>query len=156
MLQVIKAKPNPAGKDKTGRFLLSSKQLGAEWIDIKNIGTAGQSLKNIQIYHVVYRDGSVEWELLKDFDNFESTPALPVGTIARIHSGSGPLTILDPEDVQGANRHFFTGKGYVWNNNEIDRPMIWDKAKEVVVDQTYYDAPVPDGKILVRVNNKLI
>lgn len=156
MLQVIKAKPNPAGKDKAGRFLLSNKQLGAEWIDIKNTGTAGQSLKDMQIYHVVYRNGGTEWGLLKDFNGSELITALPVGTIMRIHSGSGPLSVLSIEDAQGANRHFFTGKGYVWNNDKIDRPMIWDKVKEVVVDQTYYDAPVPDGKILVRVNNKLI
>lgn len=156
MLKVIKAKPNPIGKDRIPRILPTQSQLGAEWIDIKNTGTIGQSLKNIQIYHMAYVNGKTEWKLLKDFNISELIPALPVGVIMRIHSGSGPLSILSSEDVQGASRHFFTKKGYVWNNDKIDKPMIYDKIKKIKLDETFYTPPVSDGKVLVRVNNQLI
>jgi len=156
MLKVIKAKPNPIGKDCIPRILPTQSQLGAEWIDIKNTGTIGQSLKNIQIYHMAYVNGKTEWKLLKDFNISELIPALPPGIIMRIHSGSGPLSILSPEDVKGANRHFFTKKGYVWNNDKIDKPMIYDKIKKIKLDETFYTPPVSDGKVLVRVNNQLI
>lgn len=156
MLRVIKAKPNPLGKDKILGLLLVNKKLGAEWIDIKNTGSTPVSLKDIQIYHVAYKNGNAEWEIAKDFSNLLLGVTIPAGSIMRVHSGSGPVSILNPEDVSGANTHYFTGKTYIWNNDKIDKPMIWDKTKKVVVDQTYYDAPVIDGKILVRVNDKLI
>jgi hypothetical protein len=156
MLQIIKAKPNPAGKDRSPRLLTTQSSLGAEWIDIKNIGSVGYSLKNIQIYHVAYVNDKAEWKLLKDFNSALLIPGLPSGIVMRIHSGSGPLSVLLPEDVQGASRHYFTGKNYVWNNDKIDRPMIYDSKNDKIIDQTYYDAPVADGKFLVRINDKLV
>ena len=156
MLQVIKAKPNPAGKDRVPRLLTTQSRLGAEWIDIKNIGSVGHSLKNIQIYHVAYINGKAEWKLLKDFNSALLIPALPSGIIMRIHSGNGPLSALLPEDVQGASRHYFTGKNYVWNNDKIDRPMIYDSNSKNIIDQTYYDSFPEDGRILERHNDKLI
>lgn len=157
MLKIIKAKPNPLGKDKPLGLLMINKKLGAEWIDIKNVGSAPVFLKDIQIYHIAYKDGKAEWEIAKDFSNL-LLPALglPTGLTIRLHSGSGPVSILNPEDVAGVNRHYFTRKTYIWNNDKIDKPMIWDKTKKVIVDQTYYDTPVMDGKILVRINDKLI
>lgn len=156
MLQVIKAKPNPSGKDRTPKLLTTQSRLGAEWIDIKNIGSVGYSLKNIQIYHVAYINDKAVWELLIDFNSALLIPALPSGIVMRIHSGNGPLSVLSPEDVQGASRHYFTGKNYAWNNDKIDRPMIYDKVKKNKLDETFYIPPVLDGKVLVRVNNQLI
>ena len=156
MLRIIKAKPNPVGKDRTPKLLTTQSRLGAEWIDIKNIGSAGFSLKNIQIYHVAYINGKAEWKLLKDFNSALLIPALPSGIVMRIHSGNGPLSVLSPEDVQGASRHYFTGKNYVWNNDKTDKPMIYDKVKKIRLDETFYNPPVLDGKVLVRVNNQLI
>ena len=157
MLQVIKAKPNPSGKDRSPKFLTTQSRLGAEWIDIKNIGSGPASLKDIQIYHIAYKGDEYEWAIAKDFTNL-LLPALglPTGLTIRIHSGSGPVSILNPEDVSGANRHYFTGKGYIWNNDKIDKPMIYDKAKKVILDQTYYEPPITDGAILIRINDKLI
>lgn len=156
MLRITKAKPNPLGKDKVLGLLLANKKLGAEWVDIKNIGSAAVSLRDIQIYHIAYKNDKTEWEIAKDFSNLLLNLILPAGSVMRIHSGSGPVSILNPEDISGADTHYFTGKAYIWNNDKIDKPMIWDKTKKVIVDQAYYDAPVVDGKILVRVNDKLI
>lgn len=156
MLQVIKAKPNPAGKDRSPRLLTTQSRLGAEWIDIKNIGSVGYSLKNIQIYHLAYTNGSAKPALLKDFSRTIFNLVLPPGSVMRIHSGNGPESLLLPIDKQGANIHYFTRKNYVWNNDKTDKPMIYDSKNEKIIDQTYYDSPVVDGKILVRVNGKLI
>lgn len=156
MLQIIKAKPNPLGKDNVLGLLLMNKKLGAEWVDIKNTGSTPVSLKNIQIYHVAYKNGGAEWEIAKDFSDLLLGVTLPAGSIMRIHSGSGPTSVLNREDILGANSHYFTRKTYIWNNDKIDQPMIWDKTKKAKVDKTYYDAPVQDGKVLVRVNDKLI
>jgi hypothetical protein len=38
-LQVYRAKPNPAGKDKTGSGIPKPEQLVAEWVDIENVGS---------------------------------------------------------------------------------------------------------------------
>lgn len=156
MLQVIKAKPNPAGKDRSPGLLTTQSRLGAEWIDIKNIGSVGYPLKNIQIHHLAYTNGKTEWKLLKDFNSSLLIPGLPSGIVMRIHSGSGPLSVLFPEDVQGASRHYFTGKNYVWNNDKIDRPMIYNSNSKDIIDQTYYDAFPEDGRILERYGDKLI
>jgi len=156
MLQVIKAKPNPAGKDRLSRSIFLQTRLGAEWIDIKNMSASNYQLKNIQIYHVAYKNNKAEWESLKIFYSSILNVTLPANSIMRIHSGSGPVNILNTEDKLGANLHYFTGKNYVWNNDKIDRPMIYDSKNDKIIDQTYYDAPVADGKILVRVNDKLI
>lgn len=155
MLKITKAKPNPLGKDKVSGLLLLNKKLGAEWIDIKNTSTRSVLLKNIQIYHMIYKNGQTEWEIAKNFSNLLNL-ILPAGLTMRIHSGSGPSSILNFEDIFGADYHYFTGKGYIWNNDKIDRPMVYDKINKVILDQTYYDAPVVDGKILIRVNDKLI
>lgn len=150
-LEIIKAKPNPAGKDRVGNLALQS-QLAGEWVDIKNIGHSPVSLSNIQLYHWAYGQAENKWELVMDFSG-----SLPPGEIMRVHSsGKIPLDQLSPIDRQGADYHLFSGSGYVWNNDKEDKPTLWDKREKEYVDKTFYDAYPGEGEILERVNNKLV
>lgn len=150
-LQIIKAKPNPAGKDRIGNFSPQS-QLAGEWVDIRNNGSSPVNLTNVELYHWAYKLPKDGWELVMKFKG-----SLPVGEIMRIHSsGKIPIEQLAIVDQQGANHHLFSGSGHVWNNDKEDKPTLWDKKAEKYIDITSYDAYPPEGKILQRVNNKLV
>lgn len=150
-LQIIKAKPNPAGKDRIKNFAPQI-QLAGEWVDIQNNGISSVDLANVELYHWAYKTPEDGWELVMKF-----TGLLPVGKIMRVHSsGKIPIEQLTLVDRQGADYHLFSGSGYVWNNDKEDNPMLWDKKTEKYIDVTSYSAYPPEGKILKRVNNKLI
>jgi hypothetical protein len=150
-LRIIKAKPNPLGKDRIGN-LSPQRQLAGEWVDIQNNGSSPIDLTNIKLYHWAYRLPKDGWELIMKFSG-----SLPAGEIMRIHSsGKIPLEQMAIIDQQGADYHLFSGSGYVWNNDKEDRPTLWNSKTEEYIDRTSYDAYPTEGKILQRVNNKLI
>lgn len=150
-LIVIKAKPNPAGKDRLGNQA-PQQQLAGEWVDISNSGNLSEDLTNIQLYHWAYQYPEPKWELVIKFSG-----ALPAGESMRVHSGGKiPLDQLLAVDRQGADHHLFSGKGYVWNNDEEDKPTLWNAKTEKYVDKTTYDANPPEGKVLQRLGQKLV
>lgn len=152
-LTITQAKPNPAGKDQY-RYDIPASQLGGEWVDFKNTGNESYPLDNIILQHVAYtREHPIygEWEEVSGF-----TGNLSVGEVVRVHSGAGPVSQLLQIDLQGANYHIFSGKGYVWNNNKADRPRLYDKVNRRVIDEALYDAYPPEGKILKRSGPNLV
>ena len=152
-LLITKAKPNPLGKDRIGRTFTPAVQLAAEWVDFQNIARTPINLSGTQMYHIAYLpNGTTEWELV-----IELSGTIQPGEIVRVHSGN-PLALnqMNYPDAIGATYHVFTGKNYVWNNNKLDKPYLWYKPTKQGIDQTYYDAYVIEGKILQRVNDKLI
>ncbi len=150
-LKIIKAKPNPAGKDKIGN-LYPQQQLAGEWIDIQNVTDQPMNLDYIKVYHWAYKRPKPGWEEVTDFQG-----TLPPYEIVRIHSGNEiPLNQLQPEDFLGAHHHIFSGKNYVWNNDKEDLPSIWNTSIKKWIDRTSYDAFPLDGKILNRINDKLV
>ncbi len=153
MLKIQQAKPNPSGKDRLGRYA-PPQQLAGEWIDIANIGSTQVSLSDLHVYHKAYRGSDWEWEEVVYL--FSRLSSLPVGKIVRVHSGSNiHLSQLMSEDVHGADYHVFTGKNYVWNNNQADKPTIYNSALREFVDQAWYDTNPPEGIILKRRGDKL-
>lgn len=152
-LLITKAKPNPLGKDRTGRIFTPAVQLAGEWVDFQNTTRTALNLNGTQMYHVAYLpNGTTEWQLI-----IELSGTIQSGEIVRIHSGN-PLALnqMNNIDAVGAHYHVFTGKNYVWNNNKLDRPYLWYKPTKQPIDQTYYDAYPIEGKILQRINNKLV
>jgi hypothetical protein len=154
-LRVSQLKPNPAGKDR-GRFgPLSAAQLGAEWVDIKNVGTAPVGLGGIELYHLAYgRPGTQpEWQKVTSF-----TGSLRVGEVLRVHSGqTRDLSVLHREDLVGADYHGFSGRdAYVWNNAEGDTAGLWEPQSKTWVDKGSYDPHPPEGVVLVRSGSKLV
>jgi hypothetical protein len=149
-LRITKAKPNPMGKD-WFPLDIPAAQLGAEWVEFKNIGDESYYLNDVELNHIAYTADGVKWEVVTGFSG-----TLPVGESVRVHSGAGPLTALRPVDIAGADYHIFSGKGYVWNNDKVDKPALWDLLSRKWIDRTFYDAYPPDGAILLRAGDKLI
>lgn len=151
MLQTTKAKPNPSGKDRS-RFFTPQQQLAGEWIDIQNTGSLPISLNNLEVYHLAYKMTGTEWEKVIVLSGM-----LPAGKIVRIHSGREiPLLQLLEIDRIGAEYHIFTGKNYVWNNDQVDKPSIFNSQLKKWEDQTWYDKYPPEGIVLKRDNGKLV
>lgn len=152
-LLITRIKPNPAGKDRNPAGSTSASQLAAEWVDFKNTGSAPVDLGDIELYHVAYAPGSSQghWDKVMDFRGI-----LQVGHTVRVHSGSGPESVIRPEDRAGAEHHLFTGRNYVWNNRQGDSPTLFDTTLKQNVDQASYDPYPPEGQVLTRSGNKLV
>lgn len=151
-LKTVRLKPNPPGKDRD-RHGASATQLGAEWVDIQNVGRSPVDLGGVQLFHIAYSRGdrTGRWAELMSFRG-----TLPVGQIVRVHSGSGPLNQLRQEDIQGADHHLFTGKNYVWNNVEGDCSGLFETGQPSPFDRACYDPNPPEGEVLERVGDKLV
>lgn len=163
MLKIIKAKPNPFGKDRTSCHYTPATKLAGEWIDIKNNGSSPVALNGLSLWHLAYLiNNTTEWQLALTFD-LANNFSLLAGQVIRVHSGHRiDPNLLPMEDQDGANWHVFTDKDYIWNNKLPDKPTLTDPRLTTnnIVDQTSYSAtflrPIPDGKILERVNYILI
>ena len=152
ILKIIQAKPNPAGKDKSGNNVIPAQQLAGEWIDIINENEESVSLNDLEVYHFVYKDNRNEWEKIIVF-----TGSLPSKEVVRVHSGGKiPINQMLLIDRIGADYHVFTGKNYIWNNDRKDYPRIWNPYSKKWIDKTYYDKYPPEGVILKRKGDKLV
>lgn len=154
-LRVSQLKPNPAGKDRSRYGSPSPAQLGAEWVDIKNVGTAPAPLDGIELYHLAYgRPGTQpEWQKITSFSG-----SLGVSKVLRVHSGQArDLSVLNREDLVGADHHLFTGRdSYVWNNAEGDTAGLWEPQSKTWADKASYDPYPPEGVVLIRSGAKLV
>ncbi|HUE72852.1 MAG TPA: hypothetical protein VMP01_18350 [Pirellulaceae bacterium] len=153
-LKTVRLKPNPPGKDRTRRGGASQTQLGAEWIDLQNTSGQSLSLTGVAIYHIAYGSGhpNGQWEKVTDLSG-----SVPANQTLRVHSGSGPLAQLRPEDIQGAELHRFTNRDqFVWNNAEGDCAALTMAAKFDPFDKACYDPNPPEGVVLVRQGDKLV
>ena len=108
-IQIIRAKPNPYGKDKFGK-LSPADQLASEWVDIANTGVTSVSLSNLLLYHKTFNNFCQELDLQKVM-SFNGV--LSSGQVVRIHSGSPiPTSQMRYEDISGADYHLFTRTNY--------------------------------------------
>lgn len=154
-LYIIKAKPNPSGKDRLGSTV-PSQQLAGEWVDFKNSSSRSLSLNNVLLQHIAYPNGYPNglWETACDFKG-----SLQPGEIVRVHSGGEiDLTLLNYEDRVGADHHVFTGNSYIWNNDRSDSPRLVVKLNGETdeIDRATYKAYPTEGKILARIGNQLV
>jgi len=152
-LKTVRLKPNPVGKDRS-RHGASATQLGAEWVDIQNVGQYSVDMSDVTLYHIAYSRGdrNGRWEKVISF-----TGHLPAGATVRVHSGSGPVSVLRPEDLQGAEYHVFTGRNnYIWNNAEGDCSALWQSGESAPFDKACYAPNPPDGVVLHRVGDRLV
>ena len=154
---VIRCKPNPAGRDTVARGRATPAQLGAEWCDVKNVGTSEVNFSSVRLYHVAYTPQGTRWAPVVE-EAVMITAVLEAGTILRIHSGAvRDLSVLRKEDIDGADLHVFTGRDwFVWNNFRDDTAALWQPATRQFVDRASYSAPVPEGAVLVRRGDRLV
>lgn len=152
LLLITRIKPNPLGKDRNRLGRADAVQLAAEWVDFKNIGSVDIALRDVVLYHIAYSAGQGRWERVMGF-----TGILEAGKTVRVHSGSGPVSVIRMEDWLNADHHVFTNRdNYVWNNAEGDAPMLFDTQVNQQVDHASYDPYPPEGQVLYRSGNKLI
>ena len=153
-LHIVRAKPNPAGKDHPPHGGPSPTQLAAEWVDFKNTGPSGVDLATSELFHLAFSaDGKSTWARVTGF-----TGNVPAGQVVRVHSGEvRSINVIAIADQVGADHHVFTGVDrFVWNNAQGDRPSLWDSALKEWIDQTSYDPYPQDGAVLTRVGSKLV
>lgn len=151
-LQITRIKPNPAGKDRNRYGQTSSSQLAAEWVDFKNEGTTAYDCSQLELWHQAFHHGQTPtWDKVMSFKG-----ALQPGKTVRVHSGSGPDSIIKEEDRRGADFHLFTDRDYVWNNKEGDTPALYNPVTKVTLDSASYDPNPPEGDVLVRSGGKLV
>ena len=151
-LQIIRIKPNPAGKDRNRYSQTPASQLAGEWVDFKNIGSTAFDCAQLELWHRAYHHGQAPtWDKVMSFKG-----SLEPGKIVRVHSGSGPYAVIRDEDRNGADYHLFTERDYVWNNKEGDTPALYNPATKVTLDSASYDPYPPEGEVLVRSGDKLV
>jgi hypothetical protein len=156
-VKVVRCKPNPAGTDTIAPGRATPAQLGAEWCDVKNVGSAPLDFSNYRLYHVAYTNQGSEWAPVVDED-VRITGSLLAGQTMRIHSGIvRDLSVLRQEDRSGADLHVFTGRDwFIWNNLRNDTAAVWQPAIKQFVDKASYVAPVPGGVVLIRQGDLLL
>lgn len=150
-LLIVRAKPNPAGKDRY-RGVPPPAQLAGEWVDLKNVGDELLLLEGISLYHVAYQAGCTggRWDSVISFGG-----SVGPGQVIRIHSGRQlSAWEMRPEDAAGVDYHLFTNRGYVWNNDCSDTAALSNERTRF--DQASYDPYPPEGRVLIRVGDKLI
>ena len=151
-LQITRIKPDPAGKDRNRYGQTSSSQLAAEWVDVRNDGATAVNLAPIELWHRAYHHGqNPTWERATTF-----TGTLQPGKTVRVHSGSGPDSVIRDEDRHGADHHVFTRKDYIWNNKEGDTPALYNRTTQTTIDSASYDPHPPQGEVLIRSGDKLV
>jgi hypothetical protein len=154
-LQSVRIKPNPFGKDRSKRGA-SAIQLAAEWVDMKNVTSGTLDLSGVFVRHIGYSPAhpSGQWDVVFQFPKGST---LKAGEIVRIHSGKQTnIAMINQNDVDGANWHYFTGvDNYVWNNDKNDCVNLSMSLPTTHFDQACYAAPVAEGAILIRNGDRL-
>jgi hypothetical protein len=160
LLKVYRAKPNPAGKDRT-RSGPIPQQLVAEWVDIKNIGTQSVSFASMELHDTQFgRTCSDIVGTERYWQERQSRDALAPGQILRVHTGSKQYeNTLSAED-RGSDvswRGFADHGNFVLNNVCGDViTVIWaDDRNQRWKDSAGYDANPPEGAVLYRVGDRL-
>lgn len=129
-IQITKAKPNPAGKDKT-KWTPKPEQLLGEWADLKNVGDANVSLSAIHLAHREFAAGCVLKDAPVIYWNGPNT-VLKVGETVRVHTGrSGDSWAMAAVDKSGVEHHAYAEKGsFVLNNDCGDGLSVWWKDQD--------------------------
>ena len=152
VLEIIKAKPNPAGKDKVYGTPRPEQLLG-EWVDIKNVGTEPIQFSKMSLLHTLFDNycnntGRVDpyWSGGSEF--------LAVGQIIRVHTGRiSDKHLMNPADGLGCNWHGYANRdNFVLNNSCGDIITIaWTNSfGSTQRDTVSYSRNQPEGAILER------
>lgn len=158
---IIKAKPNPHGKDVSSSGSPRPEQLLGEWVDLMNEGNASVYLSSLYLCHVEFSQSCVPAEKPAIYWQGKTTDMLQPQQIVRVHTGKSIHSyLMDEIDNNGVHIHAYAEKGhFVLNNKCGDVISVWWKdangnwEKE---DLTSYDAYPPDGAVLIRRGDKLV
>lgn len=158
-IQIIRAKPNPTGKDTNHHRPIASQLLG-EWVDLKNIGDAAVAASVLNLADSTFGPGCVIKEKAQIYWNGSSITLKP-GETVRVHTGrSADSWQMAQVDRDGVNHHAYAESGsFVLNNDCGDNVSVWWKdqdGKWYCEDAASYRPKPTEGKILQRVGAELI
>lgn len=151
-LEIVKAKPNPAGKDKVYGTPKPEQLLG-EWVDIKNTGTESIPFSVISLSHTLFDNrcnntGRIEpyWKSSGDY--------LAVGQTIRVHTGKkSDSHLMNQIDRAGCDWHGYANReNFVLNNacGDIITVTWTDSFGTTQRDTVSYSRNQPEGAILER------
>jgi len=162
-LQIIQAKPNPAGKegskDQNGSGAGRPALLFGEWVDVKNIGNDAIHFPTMQIRHALFDEtchttGETELYWIGVNADF-----LKPGKVLRIHAGRREdAHLMSAEDQAGADWHGYAETdGFILNNRCGDKIILtWqDMVDQICQDWACYAPNPPEDLILKRSGNLL-
>lgn len=157
---IVRAKPNPFGKDVTSSGTARPAQLLGEWVDLAN---SGDQSVNLSMLHLTDAQFSPTCEIKHravEYWTGKSTDVLAPGQIVRVHTGkSGDAYVMPTDDGSGVHIHAFAERGwFVLNNRCGDIISVWwiYNGQWTKEDEASYDPNPPEGAILRRVGNRLI
>jgi hypothetical protein len=158
-VQIVRAKPNPVGKDKAGDYPRPEQLLG-EWVDLKNVGDAAVALNQLYLARTEHDRNGVPHQKPTIYWNGLATEILLPNQAVRVHTGrSRDAWLMNSTDAAGVDRHAFADKGsFVLSNRFETSISIWWKAQNQgfqFEDRATYDSEPPEGAVLVRVGTKL-
>jgi len=162
-LQIVQAKPNPAGKDNSkdqdGCGSVKSELLFGEWVDVKNVGDDATPFRTMQLRHALFDESchtTGELELYWIGDNGDS---LKPGQVMRIHAGRrNDAHLMSAEDQSRADWHGYAEcDDFILNNRCGDKIVLsWqDTADRIHQDWACYAPNPPEDLILKRSGNLL-
>ncbi len=162
-LQIIQAKPNPAGKDtskdQNGTGLIPPEKLFGEWVDVKNIGNDEVRFPTIQLRHALFDEechttGGLELYWIGDNGEF-----FKPGQVLRIHAGRREsASLISADDQDGADWHGYAESDtFILNNRCGDKIVLsWqDAVNQICQDWVCYAPYPPEDLILKRSGNLL-
>jgi len=162
-LQIIQARPNPAGKtsnkEQNGSGSAKPEHLFGEWVDIKNTGNDPVHFSKMQLRHALFDETchtTGETELYWTGDN---SSLLKPGQVLRIHAGRREEAyLMSSEDQAGADWHGYAEvDNYILNHGCGDKIILtWrDAVEQVCQDWACFAPHPPEGLILKRSGNLL-
>ncbi len=160
-MQIVNAKPNPAGRDVAGHRPTPS-QLNGEWVGLRN-----DQQKTVSLNRVVLTNEHFDAFCRKTAENqiyWRGTGIeLQAGQSLRVHTGRrSDANSMSAEDWAGADLHAFCELGqFVLNNKCGDKIGLWlsvpgNPDTWTCLDSLSYDPNPPEGCILKRVAGKLL
>ena len=161
VLQIFRAKPNPAGKDKAGSYPKPEQLLG-EWVDIKNVGTEAVPFGTMALTHTLFNDYCQRTGKIETYFSGSSadTQSLAPGQVLRIHTGrKSDEAHMKYEDKKGRDWWNFANSDQFKLNNRCGDAIVvsWkDAYGRDLQDAAEYERNQPEGAILVRSGSKLV
>jgi len=162
-LQIIQAKPNPAGKDsgkdRNGSGSAKPEQLFGEWVDVKNIGADQIHFSTMQIRHALFDETCHTTGETELYWTGGSADFLKPGQVLRIHAGRREdASLMSAEDQAGADWHGYAEcDDFVLNNRCGDKIILtWRDAVERVCQDWACYAPYPPEDLILKRSGNLL
>ncbi len=154
-LSVYRIGPEPRGRGLGMRSAVGSGRYRAEWIDVRNHGSASVRTAGLSLCGV---SPSAFGETPK-FRWVVNLPdcALNPSEILRMHSGQQrTLSLLTTEERTGAQWHSFTSQdAFVWDDSGPSSIALYDPAMRRTIDSVLCDPSLLAGVVLERQGERM-